>query len=104
MASVMLCDGGHDESVVGEVLTQWISTGEANVWCPACYEVFLWAAVEALPTFDTRVKAYMDALMEAESNKKSNTARKRRKAGLPEQEPKDSEPGPGDAESTATDE
>lgn len=104
MASVMLCDGGHDEPVVGEVLTQWISSGESNIWCPACYEVFLWAAVEALPTFDARVKGYMEAILAAEANKRSNNARKRRKAGLPEEEPKDSESEPELAESTATDE
>lgn len=104
MASVMLCDGGHNEPVVGEVLTQWIANGEANVWCAACYEAFLWAAIEALPTFDDRVKGYMNAIIEKEAGKKSAAARRRRKAGLPEEEPKDSEPTQGEAESTATDE
>lgn len=101
MASVMLCDGGHEEPVVGTILTQWMETGEANVWCPACYEVFLWAAVEALPTFDARVKGYMDAIMDKAAAKASATARRRRKAGQDEVtgEPKDSVPT--DAESTA---
>lgn len=103
MASVMLCDGGHDEPVVGSILTQWMETGEANVWCPGCYEVFLWAAVEALPTFETRVKSYMDAVMEKEATRRSNAARRRRKAGQDETEPKDSAPDQGDVESTATD-
>lgn len=103
MASIMLCDGGHTDPVVGSILTQWMESGEANVWCPACYEVFLWAAVEALPTFDDRVKGYMDAIMEKAAAKKSATARRRRKAGQDEEtgEPKDSaEPV---AESTDTD-
>jgi hypothetical protein len=103
MASIMLCDGGHDEPVVGTILTQWMETGEANVWCPACYEVFLWAAVEALPTFDDRVTGYMNAIMDKAAEKKAATARRRRKAGQDEEtgEPKDSaEPV---AESTATD-
>lgn len=104
MASVMLCDGGHEEPTVGSVLTQWMETGEANVWCPACYEVFLWAAVEALPTFDDRVKGYMNAIMDKDANRRSNAARRRRKAGEPEtdEESKDS-PDEG-AESTATQE
>jgi hypothetical protein len=103
MASIMLCDGGHEESVVGTILTQWMETGEANVWCPACYEVFLWAAVEALPTFDTRVTGYMNAIMDKAAAKKSSAARRRRKAGQPEEdeEPKDSVEQ--DAASTATD-
>lgn len=103
MASIMLCDGGHDEPVVGSILTQWMETGEANVWCPACYEVFLWAAVEALPTFDDRITGYMNAIMDNAAAKKASTARRRRKAGQDEEtgEPKDSaEPV---AESTATD-
>lgn len=104
MASIMLCDGGHDDPVVGEVLTQWISTGEANVWCAGCYEAFLWAAIEALPTFDDRVKGYMNAIIEKEAGKKSAAARRRRKAGLPEEEPKDSEVEQTGAESTATSE
>lgn len=102
MASVMHCDGGHEEPTEGTILTQWIATGDANVWCPGCYEVFLWAAVEALPTFDARVKGYMDAIMEKAAAGKSATARRRRKAGQDEEsgEPKDS--AETAAESTAT--
>lgn len=103
MASVMHCDGGHDEPTEGTILTQWIATGEANVWCPACYEVFLWAAVEALPTFDDRVTGYMNAIMDKAAGKKAATARRRRKAGQDEEtgEPKDS--AEQASESTATD-
>jgi hypothetical protein len=104
MGSVMLCDGGHEQPVVGEVLTTWISSGESNVWCAACYEQFIWAAAEGLPTFDARIKGYMAALMETEANRRSAAAKRRRKAGLPEEEPKDSVPDDGDAESTVTSE
>jgi hypothetical protein len=103
MASIMLCEGGHDESVVGEVLLQWIASGESNVWCPACFEQALWAFVENLPTFDARVKGYMDAIMDKAAAKKSTTARRRRRAGQDEEtgEPKDS--ADAGAEDTATD-
>ena len=102
MASVMHCDGGHEQPVAGDVLTQWIATGEANVWCPACYEVFLWAAVEALPTFDDRVTGYMNAIMDKAAGKKAATARRRRKAGEPEEDPEPKDSAVTAAESTAT--
>lgn len=104
MASIMLCEGGHDEPVIGNTLLQWLETGESNVFCAACFEQAIWAMIEALPTFDDRVKGYMDAIMEKAAAKKASTARRRRKAGLDEEtgQPKDSaEPV---AESTATDE
>lgn len=104
MASIMLCEGGHTEPVVGNTLLQWLETGESNVFCAACFEQAIWAMIEALPTFDDRVKGYMDAIMEKAAAKKSATARRRRKAGQDEEtgEPKDSaEPV---AESTDTDE
>lgn len=104
MASIMLCEGGHTEPVVGNTLLQWLETGESNVFCAGCFEQALWALVEGLPTFDDRVKGYMNAIIEKESAKKSATARRRRKAGLDEEtgQPKDS--AEQAAESTATDE
>lgn len=104
MASIMLCEGGHDEPVVGNALLQWLETGESNVFCAACFEQALWSLVEALPTFDDRVKGYMNAVIEKDANRKSNAARRRRKAGEPETEPKDSATEVEPAESTATDE
>lgn len=102
MASIMLCEGGHEEPVVGNTLLQWLETGESNVFCAACFEQAIWAMIEALPTFDDRVRGYMNAIMDKAADKKASTARRRRKAGLDEEtgEPKDSVP-PG-AESTAT--
>jgi hypothetical protein len=102
MASVMLCEGGHEQGVVGEVLLQYIGTADSTVFCAGCFEVFLWAAVEALPTFDDRVRAYMNTIMEAAANKASNAAKRRRKAGLSEVEPKERDTAPVAAESTAT--
>lgn len=103
MASIMLCEGGHDTPVVGDALLQWLESGESNVFCAACFEQALWRLVEELPTFDDRITGYMNAIMDKAAAKKASTARRRRKAGQDEEtgEPKDSVEH--DAASTATD-
>lgn len=102
MASVLLCEGGHETPVVGDALLQWLENGESNIFCAACFEQALWGLVEALPTFDARVKGYMDAIMEKAAAKTAATARRRRKAGLPEVEPEPKDSDEDAAESTDT--
>lgn len=102
MASVMHCDSDHTERTPGHVLVQLLEDAEIQVFCATCFSEWLWGMVENLPDYDDRIKARMNVVMEAAANKASNAARKRRKAGLPETEPKDSEPAQAVAESTVT--
>lgn len=104
MAQVMLCEGGHIEGVAGQVLLQYIGSPDSNVFCAACFEVFLWSAVEALPTFDARVMGYMDTMIEKQKSNEGRAAKRAAKRAETSAEPKDSAPDQAAAESTVTEE
>lgn len=101
MAQVMHCENTHDVPEEGHVMIQFLGSPDTQVCCAPCWEQWCWAFLEALPTFDERLRQYIAAMLARREAAAKGKDTRARKTAAKKAEPKDTVPTEADGESTA---
>lgn len=103
MAQTMHCENpDHTEPTEGFVLIQFLGTPDTQVTCIGCWEQWCWAFLEALPTFDDRIKTYAGAMIQEYQDEAAAAGKPARKRAAKVAEAKDTSAEIAAGESTST--
>ena len=102
MAQTMHCENTeHTEPTEGFVMLQFLGTPDTQVTCVPCWEEWCWAFIEALPTFEDRIKTYMGIMLEAQEATRKQAAKPARKRAAGKAPAKDTDAEIATGESTS---